>query len=217
VPGLDLLTYAVAEGDRMPAVGARVVVPLGSRVVTGIALGESTADGIDPASIKPIHQVLDDDPFIPSEIIELAQWTAEYYAAGPGETITAVLPPKTRGTRADAHKTVRMAAITAAGLEAVAASDVLTAKQRGALELLTGAPAGLSTPELAERGYASDTIRRLAQHGFVSLRNAAVDRNPFADVDATSAVGARHVPGTCPPPPPPPPAAAGGRRARVDG
>ena len=61
--------------------------------------------------------MLDAEPFIPPDVVALAQWTAEYYAAGAGETITAVLPPKTRGERADAHKTSRVAAITVAGLE----------------------------------------------------------------------------------------------------
>jgi primosomal protein N' (replication factor Y) (superfamily II helicase) len=186
VPGLDLLTYAVGEDGRMPAIGARVVVPLGSRIVTGIALGEGRAEGIDPAGIKPIRQLLDDEPFIPSDVIELARWTAEYYAAGPGETLTAVLPPKTRGSRADAHKTIRIAAITAAGLEAVAGALDLTAKQRGALEVMAGAPQGLPTPELAARGYAGETVRRLARRGYVSVRNDRIDRDPFADLAADS-------------------------------
>ncbi|HEY2905446.1 MAG TPA: primosomal protein N' [Vicinamibacterales bacterium] len=185
MPGLDLLTYAVADDGRMPAIGARVVVPLGSRVVTGIALGEATARGIDRASIKPIRQILDEEAFIPADIIALARWTAEYYAAGPGETLTAVLPPKTRGSRVDAHKTVRVAAITAAGLEVVAGGQEMTVKQREALHLLAAAPAGLPTPELAARGFAADTVRRLAQHGYVSLRNDRVDRDPFVDSGPT--------------------------------
>jgi primosomal protein N' (replication factor Y) len=181
VPGLDLLTYAAADDGRMPAIGARVVVPLGSRVVTGIALGEAAERGIDRAGIKPIRQILDDEPFIPADIIELARWTAEYYAAGQGETLTAVLPPKTRGSRVDAHKTMRVAAITAGGLEAVVSERELTAKQRELLQLLAGAPDGLPTPELAARGFAADTVRRLAHRGHVSLRNDRVDRDPFVD------------------------------------
>ncbi len=163
--------------------------PLGSRVVTGIALGEVTDRGIDRASIKPIRQILDDEAFIPPDIIELARWTAEYYAAGPGETLTAVLPPKTRGSRVDAHKTMRVAAITAAGLDAVGSGAELTAKQRDVLQLLAGAPDGLSDAG-ARRARVSPPTRsaRLAQHGHVSLRNDRVDRDPF---------GARHVPGTC--------------------
>src|SRR5947209_4211658 len=120
VPALDLLTYRVPDAMPAPAVGARVVVPLGSRTVTGIVVARDVAlAGVAASEIKSIRQVLDDDAFLPAEVVALARWTAEYYAAGPGETITAVLPPKTRGARADAHKTMRVAAITAAGLEAV--------------------------------------------------------------------------------------------------
>src|SRR5580765_5783064 len=36
VPGLGPLTYAVPEGLPLPGVGARVLVPLGNRTVTGI-------------------------------------------------------------------------------------------------------------------------------------------------------------------------------------
>src|SRR6185295_16877273 len=102
-----------------PAVGARVVVPLGSRIVTGIVVdapAPSNGD-LNDVAIKPIRELLDAGAFIPPDVVDLAIWTAEYYAAGSGETITAVLPPKARGGRADAHKTMRVAAITAAGLD----------------------------------------------------------------------------------------------------
>lgn len=97
-PSLDLLTYAVPAGEPTPSLGARAVVPLGSRSVTGIIVdvspGHSAPDG---TTIRPLLKVLDTAPFIPEEVIELARWTADYYAAGRSETIAAVLPPKTRG------------------------------------------------------------------------------------------------------------------------
>jgi primosomal protein N' (replication factor Y) (superfamily II helicase) len=120
VPTLDLLTYRVPAGAAVPAIGARVVVPLGSRVVTGVVVDVGvSAAGVDDSEIKPIRQVLDAESFVPPGVVALARWTADYYAAGAGETITAVLPPKARGERASGHKTVRVAAITALGLEAV--------------------------------------------------------------------------------------------------
>src|SRR4029077_4152153 len=157
--------------------GARVVVPLGSRIVTGIVMDDASASSVDDAAIKPIKEVLDVDAFVPPEVVDLARWTAEYYAAGPGDTITAVLPPKARGARADAHKTTRIAAATVAGLEALAAGT-LTAKQRDALELLAAAPEGLSTPELADRGGTADVVSRLVRAGFVSVRRARAERYP---------------------------------------
>ena len=68
--------------------------------------------------------MLDADAFVPPDVVALARWTAEYYAAGVGDTIPALLPPKARGARADAHKTMRMAAITAAGRGARRAVDL---------------------------------------------------------------------------------------------
>src|SRR6185436_6856382 len=108
------------------------------------------------------------------------------------------LPPMARGGRADAHKTTRVAAITAAGLEALsvaqevsgeraperlALQSKLSAKQRNALELLAGTPTGIGTPALAARGIAADAISRLARHGYLSLRHDRVNRDPFAGSD----------------------------------
>jgi primosomal protein N' (replication factor Y) (superfamily II helicase) len=159
-----------------PIVGARVVVPLGTRIVTGVVM--DTAAETTIAEVKPIREVLDSHAFVPPEVVELARWTAEYYAAGPGDTITAVLPPKARGGRADAHKTMRVAAATVAGLESLAAGTP-TAKQREALELLAAAPSGIATPELGERGITADVLSRLVRAGLVSLRRDRVERDPF--------------------------------------
>ncbi len=182
VPTLDLLTYRVPPDVSAPLIGARVVVPLGRRVVTGIVVEvDVSSAGVDESQIKPIRHVLDADGFVPPEVVGLARWTAEYYAAGAGETITAVLPPKARGGRASGHKTMRMAAITAAGLEALGSETLpLTPRQRIALELLAGTPYGIPTPELAAAGSTSDTVSRLAARGLVSLRHDRIDRDPFA-------------------------------------
>jgi primosomal protein N' (replication factor Y) len=209
VPNLDLLTYAVPDGVAVPKVGARVVVPLGTRVVTGIVVevnvpppvARETANA-EPrtAEVKPIRELLDAGAFVPPEVVALARWTAEYYAAGVGDTIPALLPPMARGARADAHKTTRVAAITAAGLQAVETASrvarspnarAVTQKQRDALELLAGTPTGIATSALAGRGIAADAISRLARHGYISLRHDRVDRDPFAGSDGGQ-TGVRH-------------------------
>ena len=196
VPALNLLTYRVPDGMTAPTVGARVVVPLGSRIVTGVVVDAALPldDELGDVNIKPIRELLDAGAFIPPDVIDLALWTATYYAAGSGETITAVLPPKARGGRADAHKTIRIAAITAAGLDELQEARThreaglswpgpgrreLTPKQYEALDILAGTPSGIPTPQLAVRGIAADAVSRLARHGLVSLRQVRVDRDPF--------------------------------------
>ena len=37
--------------------------------------------------------VLDSAPFLPADVVDLALWAADYYAAGPGETIASAMPP----------------------------------------------------------------------------------------------------------------------------
>src|SRR5579862_1521810 len=149
VPGLDLLTYSVPDGAGAPPIGARVVVPLGGRSVTGLVVGHgASADG---HAVKPIKEVLDRESFVPPDLIALARWTADYYACGVGDAIPSLLPPMARGARADAHKTMRIAAITAAGQEALTATDGTrgfqpSGKQHEALALLAGAAMGIPTP-----------------------------------------------------------------------
>src|SRR5262249_15051081 len=138
---------------------------------------------------KPLLQTLDTTPFVPPDVLEPAQPTDEYHAPGVADTIPRLPPPMARGARADAHKTVRIAAITPAGHEAL--QTKITDKQREALELLAGTPAGIATPSLAARGVATDAISRLARHGYISVRRDRIERDPW------QSEGVRHVPGTC--------------------
>jgi primosomal protein N' (replication factor Y) len=179
VPSLDLLTYA-APDDAVPVVGARVVVPLGSRIVTGIVISVDNAAPPSSGGIKQIRQLLDREAFVPPEVVELARWTAEYYAAGIGDSIPLLLPPMARGARADAHKKRRIIAITAAGQEVLMAGDMLTERQRNTLALVAGAGDGVAAGELTTRGL-GDAVSRLTHLGYLSVRHERVDRNPFGD------------------------------------
>jgi primosomal protein N' (replication factor Y) len=97
VPGLDLLTYRLP--DHLPPVpaGVRVLVPLGTRTVTGCVAGpaapESDTDGGDDSRVRPIIEVLDDEAYVPEDVVSVALWVADYYLAGPGEAIAAAMPP----------------------------------------------------------------------------------------------------------------------------
>jgi len=188
VPALGLLTYRVPEDQSMPARGARVVVPMGPRTMTGVVIGEAAA--ADTAyTIKPIKNVVDDHAFIPPDVVRLTEWVSEYYLAGPGATLAAALPPHGLTARTDRFKSVRIAALTAAGIdtaERLAAHSGEPAelprmgrRQLEALQLLKGAPDGLTLPSLAERGITSAALTRLKSLGLVSIRDERVDRDPF--------------------------------------
>jgi primosomal protein N' (replication factor Y) len=209
VPTLDLLTYRVPADVAAPAVGARVVVPLGSRVVSGIVVDVGvSAAGLDESELKPIRQLLDAESFVPPEVVALARWTAEYYAAGAGETIAALLPPMARGSRPSGHKTIRVAAITVAGLEAVqVAQDARPApgESPAGREPADGAvlaaddPAALANRATSAGGLTRTQLRALtllaaAPHGIPTPQLAArrIGSDVINRLAARSLVSVRH-------------------------
>jgi len=179
VPFLDPLTYRVPEHFGLPAIGARVRVPVGSRTVTGCVVEHGT-NGAAPDSLKDLVDVIDREPFLPPQVVELCRWVADYYLAGIGDAIGAAMPPGAR-TKASSFKTRRVASLTAHGLAAVqnVAPESLTAKQRAALDALAAATAALPLSDLRERGITADTMGRLAARGLVTMTAEADERDPF--------------------------------------
>jgi primosomal protein N' (replication factor Y) len=173
VPGLGLLSYRVPSGMPPPVKGARVSVPLGSRVVTGCVVGVGAAD-LDPAKLRDISKVIDDHPFLPPLVVDLALWVGTYYASGPGDALAIAMPPAARGGRATSFRTIQRAALEPAADAAVPKG----AKQREALALLRSRP-GLTLQELLRGGVGAGTVRTLARLGLVTLRDEIVERDPF--------------------------------------
>ena len=190
VPQLEALTYAVPEGTPPPVIGARVLVPLGKRTVTGVVTGpaEYPPEGV---VTRNVSDVLDADAFVPEDVVTLAQWVADYYACGAGDAIGAAVPPRALdATRPSAFRTVRVAHLTAQGHE-ISAGDQLAGvvsgeRQREALILLASSPAGLDTAGLARRGVSAATLKRLAGVGLVSFTRRQVERDPFGHASGTA-------------------------------
>jgi primosomal protein N' (replication factor Y) (superfamily II helicase) len=132
VPSLEPLTYAVPDGFAVPPPGARVLVPLGNRVLTGVAVDGEAPAASEADGVKPLIEILDEQPFLPADVLRLAVWTAEYYACGAGEAVAAAMPPRAW------VESERFARITEVG-----EARLLTEKglRREALEALTGAGA----------------------------------------------------------------------------
>jgi primosomal protein N' (replication factor Y) (superfamily II helicase) len=95
VPALDALTYKVPDGLMVPAVGARVLVPVGARRLTGVVIhsGDSVPAPSRNVAVKDLLDQFDGESFLPPSVVGLAEWIADYYACGVGEAIAAAMPP----------------------------------------------------------------------------------------------------------------------------
>jgi primosomal protein N' (replication factor Y) len=86
----NTLTYQVPDSLTVQP-GQRVQVPLATRKATGIVLGAGSPlpPGIE---VRPILRLLDPEPVITPELLELGRWIADYYVAPIGEVFRAMLP-----------------------------------------------------------------------------------------------------------------------------
>ena len=161
LPVANRFTYRVPEHlIERAKVGARVLVRFGPRKVTGVVVRE---DVTPPEGITPIEltEVLDDEPALSAELVELCLWVADYYEAPPGEVMRAALPA---GSGIGARAVIGLTESGRAAAEGQ--GSALPAKQRGVLaKLLQG--------DLSASGLNKGTraiIEALTTLGFVEAR-----------------------------------------------
>ncbi|ARU62379.1 primosomal protein N' [Tumebacillus avium] len=85
-------------------IGTRVLVPFGPRRLEGYIVGFSLA--ADVSKIKPILEVLDDEPPLTPDLVDLAGWLSERYLCTKAAAVQALLPS---GMRAKASTKLRLA------------------------------------------------------------------------------------------------------------
>jgi primosomal protein N' (replication factor Y) len=83
-------TYRIAGEIENLSPGMRVLVPFGKRTITGIVVKIISKTSI--TSLKDIIDVLDEQPLLSSEMLDLTEWIAEYYFASWGQTVQLALP-----------------------------------------------------------------------------------------------------------------------------
>lgn len=81
--------------------GMRVLVPLGRRKVTGVAIG--LLNETELTDVRNILAIQDEKPTLDGELIRLCEWISRYYLASLGEVFETILPPS---LRREAERTV---------------------------------------------------------------------------------------------------------------
>ncbi len=81
-----------------PVVGGRVVVPFRNEKLIGIVTRlhndppPSSREGAKAMVIKPLDTVMDAEPILSSELMELGRWISQYYLSPLGEVLRTMLP-----------------------------------------------------------------------------------------------------------------------------
>jgi len=91
VPLSQVFDYLPIGGITSYHIGARVLVPFARRKVVGVVVGLGQPS-IDISKVKSIEQLLDAEPQVPADIIDLIEWAAGYYHHPLGEAWATALP-----------------------------------------------------------------------------------------------------------------------------
>jgi primosomal protein N' (replication factor Y) len=89
VPLDRAFTYKLKDNND-PPVGGRVVVPFRNEKLIGVVT--RLHDEAPPVEARLIEAVLDQEPILTAELMELAAWIAQYYLVPLGEVLRSMLP-----------------------------------------------------------------------------------------------------------------------------
>ena len=94
IPVNTIFTYSIPSEFSVSAEsGRRALVPFGKRLLTGFIVGISDNPGDVPVSkIKPIHDIIDDEPVFDNHMLEFSTWISSYYLCSLGDVLKTAMP-----------------------------------------------------------------------------------------------------------------------------
>ncbi|MGB9181211.1 MAG: hypothetical protein WCB68_18415, partial [Pyrinomonadaceae bacterium] len=169
---MQTFTYRLPLALQVEArIGSRLLVPFGRKRLTGYIVAlhqelDAASDLVD-AEIKDAEELLDAEPLLTPEILEITRWVAEYYAAPWGEVLKAALPAGLNAT------VEQILSITAEGKDELARLPVGKTQTAKARALRLVADEGELSLRLVARAIgearASTVARELERAGWVKL------------------------------------------------
>ncbi len=153
--------------------GARVIVPFGTRKLTGVVLAlHRDAPGV---RARPVEKLIDEEPIFDAALLRLARWVAAYYCAPLGEVLRSMAPTSAETSRSKIY------ALTDSGRDLVRQSlfgDADQTPQARLLRMLETRP--LSASYLKTKlEDAARLLKSLEQKGLVAVEEDISAKDPM--------------------------------------
>ena len=174
VPLDQPFTYSLPETLRhrvMP--GCRIIVPFGSRKLTGITL--RCHDDPPGMEVKHALRLVDAEPVLDEELLALGRWIAQYYCAPLGEVLRTMTP-----LGAEIRKG-KMYALTDSGRDATRQLLLDSSEEDPSIRLLRMLEARpLSAAYILQKiPLAARVVHSLERKGFILAENVQLERDPL--------------------------------------
>jgi primosomal protein N' (replication factor Y) len=168
-------SYVVPEAlaaDVVP--GVRVSVPFGARSDLGVVVALEVETDVPPGRLRTIRAVLDAEPVIGPELLELARWIAERYACALGEALAALLPATLKRSARGRGGLIHLAAAPGVGERELGELAEGSPKQHRVLRdlLRVGKPVELQD-FLRRANLSASPVHTLVRRGYVELTRVA--------------------------------------------
>ena len=185
VPVRRAFTYKIAGAA--PPAGTRVMVPFRNRTLVGWVLGP----GSEVPRVRDVLSVLEAEPSVSGELLELARWIAEYYVAPAGIVLRTMLPAG-MGSASPTFPAPRTRSVvrTTRSIGTLEELDRIfgrAKRQREAFERLQEAGGRQALAALLENGFSRGVVRGLEVKGLARVAKEAVVRDPFQGEPVTAA------------------------------
>ncbi len=155
--------------------GSRVSVPFGRGREVGVVVGTAHECDLPASRVRRIYDVLDEQPVIGEELLELTRWLADYYVCSWGEALAAVLPAalKREGGR---RKVKVVSPAPGIGPEELVSLEEKSEKQYRVLRTLLEASGPLPRTELLKRlALSPSPLQTLVRKGWVQEEEIEAD------------------------------------------
>ncbi|HXS96270.1 MAG TPA: primosomal protein N' [Candidatus Limnocylindrales bacterium] len=174
VPLDQPFTYSLPETLRHRVrVGSRLVVPFGSRKLTGVIL--RCHDEKPAVATRDALRLIDSEPVLSAELLALGRWIGAYYCAPLGDVLRSMLPLASEIRRG------KVWSLTDAGRDAARQLLLDSAPDdpvASVLRMLEKRP--LSAAYLAKAlPLADKTIKSLERRGFIVSEDVQTERDPL--------------------------------------
>ena len=148
-------------------------VPFGKQKLVGIFIGFSETPTIDESKLRTVIEIIDQEPVLPTVLLELCNWASWYYHHPIGDVLVNALPVSLR-KGVPAYNPPQELTITSFGRSADLAKLGRAPKQ---LELLqTLKQSTLVMDDLRDRNFKPHIVTALLKKKFVTWQNRDPDK-----------------------------------------
>ena len=163
---LDKTFDYLIKPNTTPIIGGRVLVSFGRQRLVGIVVAIGHDSDFPIQQLKPIQQVLDNQPLWQPALFSLLKWASSYYQYPLGDALANAMPALLRKGREASTTPLKYWHLTETGRDQPLNGLKRAPKQAQILNLLRHGP--LSHENLLTHDVSSTTLKTVEQKGWIS-------------------------------------------------